>query len=123
MKCESARQDTDESSAQKRHDKPQPDPVDKASAVSCQMKSRLYSERSQSQKSRLEAGRAQSQSQSKMGSRNGQQAVQGNEATRRDTMHAVSSAYLSRLLDHLSLLLLLLSPQGIEPLTMTVHQE
>lgn len=119
MQCESARQDTDESSAQKTRQTPP-----RSECSLCQMKSRFKSVRSQSQKSRLEAGRAQSQSQSKMGSRNGQQAVQGNEATRRDMMHAVGCAYLSPLLDHLSLLLLLLlSPQAIEPLTMTVHQK
>lgn len=76
MQCESARQDTDESSAQTtREATAQPDGQQGECSL-CQMDSWLKFRRSQSQKSRLEAGRQGPVPVSvpvQMGSRNGQQ--------------------------------------------------
>lgn len=101
MQCESTRQDTNESWAQKTR-QATTQPHRQVECRLCQMKSRLKAVCSQSQKSRLEAGRAQSQSQSKWAVAMGSSPGQRGNATRYDarrsgvlTFHLFLTTFLS----------------------------
>lgn len=130
MQCESARQDTDESSAQTtREATAQPD--GQQGECSLWPDGFVVEIQTQSKPKVASGGRRAGPSPGPSPSPNGQSqwaAVQGNEATRQEIRCTrLRRTYLSRFLDHLSLLLLLLlllfSPRAIEPLTMTGHQK